>query len=56
MHIVAITASDKTFVHSVVIRLSKISFGSSVTPIAEIGLRSSEQMLGLFGVVRRMAV
>jgi hypothetical protein len=56
MHVVTITASDETFVHPVVIRLSKISFGSGVTPIAETGLRTGEQMLGFFGVVRRMAV
>jgi hypothetical protein len=56
MHIVAITASDKPFVDSVVVRLSKVSLRSGVTPITETGLRTSEQMLGLFGVVRRMAV
>jgi hypothetical protein len=56
MHIVTITALDKTFVDSVVIRLSKISFSGGVTAIAEIGLRSSEEMLRLFGVVRRVAV
>jgi hypothetical protein len=56
MHVVTITASDETFVNPVVIRLSKISFGSGVTPVAETRLRSRKQMLGLFGVVRRMAV
>lgn len=56
MHVVAITASDKTFVHTVVIRLSKVCFGSRVAPIAETGLRLSQQMLWLFSVVRRMAV
>jgi hypothetical protein len=56
MHIVTITALDKTFVDSVVIRLPKISFSGGVTAIAEIGLRPSEEMLRLFGVVRRMAV
>jgi hypothetical protein len=56
MHIVAITTTDKTLVHSMVIRLSKVSFGSRVAPIAETGLRLSQQMLRLFSVVRRMAV
>jgi hypothetical protein len=56
MHIVAITASDKTFVHSMVIRPSKISFGSGVASVTETGLRSDKEVFGFFGIVRRMAV
>ena len=56
MHVVAITALDETLVHPVVIRLGKIRFRRSVTPIAETRLASNEQVLRFLGIVRRVAV
>src|ERR1700758_558600 len=54
--VVAVAALDETFVDSMVIRLREVRFGSCMTPITEIGLRPYQQMLGILGMMRRVAV
>ena len=56
MSVMAVAALDETFVYSMVIRLCEVSFRGRMTSIAEIGLRWNEEMLRLFGVMRRVAV
>jgi hypothetical protein len=54
--VVAIAALDKAFVHPMVIRLRKVGLRGCMTSVAETRLSSNEEMLRLFGVMRRMAV
>ena len=56
MDVVAIAALDESLVDTMAIRLREVCFDRDMTSIAEIGLCANEQMLGLFCVVRRMAV
>ena len=45
VHVVAVTALDKAFVHSMVVGLGEVSLGRCVAVIAELGLRYCQQML-----------
>ena len=56
MHVVAVTAVDKAFVHPVVVGLGEISLCRGVTPVAERRLGRCEQMLRFLCVVGRMTV
>ena len=56
MHVMAVTALDKAFVHSMVVRLGEVRLRGSVTAIAELGLRRYKQMLGFLCVVWRMTI
>jgi hypothetical protein len=56
MDVVAVAALDETFVYSMVIRFREIGLGGHMTSIAKLGLCLNEEVLRLFGVVRRVAV
>ena len=54
--VVAVAASDETFVYSMVKRLRKVCLGSGMTSVTEIRLRPHKQMFRLLGMMRRVAV
>jgi hypothetical protein len=54
--VVAVAALDEAFVYPVVIRLREVGLRIDMTSVAEFGLRSNQQMLLFFGVMRRVAV
>jgi hypothetical protein len=56
MWVVTVHALHQTFVHPVVKRFGKISLGGSVAAIAQLRLTLDQQVLLLFGMVRRVAV
>jgi hypothetical protein len=56
MDVVAVAALDETFVYSMVIRFRESGLGGHMTSIAKLGLSLNEEVLRLFGVVRRVAV
>ena len=56
VHVVAVTALDKTFVDSMVVRLGEVSLRRGVTPIAELWLRHCQQVLWFLRVVRRVTI
>lgn len=56
VNVVAVAAMNQPFIYAMVIRPGKLRSGSGVACIALRGLFLNEQVLWLFGVVRRMAV
>jgi len=56
MNIVAIAASDQSFLDPMVIGFSEIRFGRRVAAVAEIRLGPHQQMLGFVCVMGRVAV
>jgi hypothetical protein len=54
--VMAVAALDKAFVYSMVIRLREVGLRVYMTSVTEVGLCSNEEMLRLFGVMRRVAV
>lgn len=56
MHVVAVTALNKSLVNAMTVRLRKVSFRSDVTSETEIRLLLDQQVFRFCGVVRRMAV
>jgi len=54
--VVAVAAVDDAFIDAMVIGLSEIRFGRSMTTIAEVGLSPGQQILRHFGVMRGMAI
>ncbi len=56
MYVVAVGAEQKAFINAVVIRSGEISLCRHVTAVAKTWLRLYQQMIGLFGVVRRVTV
>ena len=56
VHVVAVGAEQETFVNAVVIGSGEISLRRHVAAVAKIRLRLCQQMIWLFGVVRRVAI
>ena len=56
MRIVAVAASDQSFVNAVMIRLGEVCFGGNMAAVAQLGLLLDEQELFFLGVMGRMAV
>lgn len=56
MHVMTVAAVKQSFIYTVVIRLGKIGLGRSVTAVALFRLFLGQQVLGSFGMVRRMTV
>jgi hypothetical protein len=56
MHVMTVAAVKQALIHTVVIRLGKIGLGRSVTAVALFRLFLGQQVLGSFGMVRRMTV
>lgn len=56
MNVVAVAAVDQAFVDAVVICLGEVRFSRGMTAVAELGLGPGQQVLRLFGVVRRMTI
>jgi len=56
MNVVAVAAVDQAFVDAVVIGLGEVRFSRGMTAVAELGLGPGQQVLRLFGVVRRMTI
>ena len=54
--VMAVAALDKSFLDSMVIRLREVCLLCCMTSVAEVGLCSNEEMLRLFGVMRRVTV
>lgn len=56
MHVMTVTAVEQALIYTMVIRLGKIGLGRSVAAVALLRLFLSQQILGSFGMVRRMTV
>lgn len=56
MYVMAVGAEQKAFINAVVIGSGKIRFCRHVTAVAKTWLRLCQQMIGFFGVVRRVTV
>jgi len=54
--VMAVAALNKAFVYSMVIWLREVGLRSCMTAVAEVRLRSNEEMLRFFGVMWRVAV
>jgi hypothetical protein len=56
MKFMAIGAIDEALVYAVVVGLREVGLRGDMTPVAQIWLRSRQQVLRFAGVVRRMAI
>jgi hypothetical protein len=56
MRVMAVAAVQQALIYTVVIRLGKIGFCCSVTAVALFRLFLDQEVLGSFGVVRRMTI
>jgi hypothetical protein len=54
--IVAVAALNQALIDPVAIRFRELCFDRDMTSVAKIGLCPNQQVLWLFGVVRRVAV
>ena len=54
--VVAVTALDKAFVYSMVVRLREVSLRGCMAPIAQLGLRDCQQVLRFCRIVWRVTI
>jgi hypothetical protein len=56
VNVVTVAALQEPFIHAMVIGFGEVRLGRGVTAVAEVGLGTGQQVLRLFGMMRRMAI